>query len=71
MKRLFEIAGVNDGHCHRFRDTFATTLLEKGVSTETVAALLGHSDIRITQKHYSPWIQSRQLNLEESVRKIW
>ncbi|MBI2149969.1 MAG: tyrosine-type recombinase/integrase [Acidobacteria bacterium] len=71
MKRLFEIAGVNDGHCHRFRDTFAVSLLEKGVAIEDVAILLGHSSPAITNKHYNPWVQVRQLRLEDHVRRIW
>jgi integrase/recombinase XerD len=54
LKRLFEIAGIEGGHAHRFRDTFAVSLLENGVPIEDVAILLGHQDVRITQKHYSP-----------------
>jgi integrase len=71
LKRLFTIAGVEGAHAHRFRDTFAVSLLEKGVPIEDIAILLGHQDVRITQKHYSPWVKSRQLRLEENVRKIW
>jgi integrase len=41
------------GNAHKFRQTFAARLLESGVSTEMVAKLLAHRDIRITQKHYS------------------
>jgi len=29
--------------------------------------LLGHSSIRVTEKHYSPWVQARQRQLEESL----
>ena len=71
LRRLFEIAEIKKGHSHRFRDTFATTLLESGVPIEDVAILLGHQDVRITQKHYSPWVRSRQLRLEEHVRSAW
>ena len=31
FKTVFEKAEVDDGHIHRFRDTFAVRLLEKGV----------------------------------------
>lgn len=71
LRRLFEIAEIENGHSHRFRDTFATTLLESGVPIEDVAILLGHQDVRITQKHYSPWVRSRQLRLEEHVKSAW
>jgi integrase/recombinase XerD len=38
---------------HVGRKTFATLLLNKNVPIETVSALLGHSNTRITQKHYA------------------
>lgn len=71
LKKVFVIAGVSDGHSHRLRDTFAVDLLSHGVSLENVSALLGHQEIRVTQKHYAPWVQARQENLEREVRKAW
>jgi integrase len=56
---------------HRFRDTFAVALLEKGVPIETVSILLGHSSVSITEKHYAPWVRSRQLLLEKAVELAW
>ena len=71
LKKLFEKAGVAGGHAHRFRDTFAVELLLAGVPIERVAILLGHQNIRVTSKHYSPWIQARQEQLEADVRATW
>ena len=71
MQSVFGLAGVDGAHSHRFRDTFAVALLEKGVSIETLAMLLGHSDIRVTLKHYRPWVMSLQAHLEHEVQKAW
>jgi len=71
LRKLFKRAGILKGHAHRFRDTFAVELLLAGVSTEEVAVLLGHSNIAITQKHYSPWVHSRQRQLEAKLEHAW
>ena len=70
LKKVFDLAGVK-GHPHRFRDTFAVELLKNNVSIETVSILLAHSSIKITEKHYRPWVRSLQLKLEEDVRRAW
>ena len=62
---------VADCHPHRFRDTFAVSLLLKGISLESVSKLLGHSSIKITKRHYAPWVKARQEQLEAEVRRIW
>jgi hypothetical protein len=52
------IAGFRN-HTHRWRHTFATTLLSKGILVSEVAAILENS-LRIVEKHYSQWISARQ-----------
>jgi len=71
LRRLFNLAGVPDAHPHRFRDTFAVELLLAGVPLERVSILLGHQSVRITEKHYSPWVAARQEQLESDVRRTW
>jgi integrase len=71
LKKLFELAGIPDGHGHRLRDTFAVALLEKGVPLQEVSILLGHRSIKTTEKHYAPWTRSRQDALEVAVKKTW
>ncbi|MPY87559.1 MAG: tyrosine-type recombinase/integrase [Luteitalea sp.] len=70
LQSLFELAEVENGRSHRFRDTFSCSLLEQGVSDVTVAMLLGNTPA-IVQKHYAPWIKSRQVALEAAVRTTW
>jgi integrase/recombinase XerD len=71
LSLLFEKAGVPRAYPHLFRHTFATDLLQKGASLQTVAVLLGHSSTRITERRYSHWIKARQESLESEVKKSW
>lgn len=43
----------------------------RGVDLGTGSILLGHQNIAVTQKHYAPWVASRQAALEEAVMKAW
>lgn len=71
ITRMLRSAGIPSGGPHRLRDTFAVELLRNGARIENVQQLLGHSSIRVTEKHYAPWVQSRQEALEVDVRKTW
>jgi integrase/recombinase XerD len=64
---VFTDAGMVNGHTHRFRDTLAVALLEKGATIENVSRLLGNTSIKITEKHYSPWVKSRQDALDAAL----
>jgi site-specific recombinase XerD len=70
FQKMFLRAGI-PGHSHQLRHTFAVGLLQKGVSMENVAALLGHQNIKITQKHYASWVAGRQQHLDQEVRRTW
>lgn len=65
------LAGVPRVHAHRFRDTFAVRLLAAGKPLELVQTLLGHKSILTTQKHYAPWVKSRQDALIRDVASMW
>ena len=78
FRRLFTIANIrrDDGspkrcHPHMFRDTFAVEMLLAGVPLEQVSILLGHKSVKITEKHYAPWVKARQDQLAANVRLAW
>ena len=56
---------------HMFRDTFAVEMLLAGVPIDQVSVLLGHRSIKMTEKHYLPWVKARQRQLTTSVRQAW
>lgn len=68
---ISDLAGVKNAHFHRFRDTFAVELLLAGVPIDQVSILLGHASVKVTERHYSPWVKARQDQLEAAVKKTW
>jgi integrase/recombinase XerD len=75
IRKLFDLASVDKGEnfmvSHRLRDTFGVECLLAGVPLERVSILLGHSTIKVTERHYAPWIQKRQQQLEADLRAMW
>jgi integrase len=78
LRRLFRDVNLktDDGqprrcHPHMLRDTFAVELLLAGVPLDQVSLLLAHSSIKITERHYAPFVKARQQQLETSVRMAW
>ena len=78
FRRVFKLAGLEkpDGSAkrcfpHMLRDTFAVEMLLAGVPIDQVSMLLGHASVKITEKHYSPWVKARQNQLAASVRNAW
>jgi integrase len=47
------------------------SLLLQGVSLESVSKPLGHTSIKVTERHYAPWVKARQDLLESDVRRTW
>ena len=63
--KVFKTAkpAIKGGHPHRFRDTFAVSLLLKGVSIEIVSKLLGHRDHMFDEQ--SGWVAA------QLTRSVW
>jgi site-specific recombinase XerD len=51
-------------HSHMLRDTFAVELLKDGMALEKVSRLLTHESIKVTERHYAPWVKDREEQLE-------
>jgi hypothetical protein len=64
-------AGAAWRHPHRFRHTFAIAELVAGTPIDQVSVLLGHSSIKVTEKHYAPWVKARQDQMDASVIHSW
>jgi hypothetical protein len=47
------------------------SVLLEGVPIERVSVLLGHSSVKITERHYAPWVQARQAQLETDLMRAW
>lgn len=50
VQRLRRLSGVRF-HLHQFRHTFAMTLMRKGVHYAKIQRLMGHTDLRMTQRY--------------------
>jgi site-specific recombinase XerD len=71
LRQCFRAAGMDEGHPHQLRDSFAVTMLEKGVPLEDVSKMLGHDSIRTTERYYAKWVKSRQDRLDSLVVATW
>jgi site-specific recombinase XerD len=58
------------GGCHRFRDTFATTMLTNKVDVFSVSQMLGHSDVKITIEHYMKLIPGYRERMSTATRAL-
>ena len=76
--KLFKLAAIKEpdgsskrSYPHMFRDTFAVEALLSGMRVEEVSTILGHSSVKITERHYMPWVRARQTSLNQSVMTSW
>lgn len=67
FKRIFDRSGLPDCSSHAGRRTFASTLLAKGVSSDDVSKLLGHSALDNTM----PYLECSERMLEDAFRDVF
>ncbi|MGR3178670.1 MAG: tyrosine-type recombinase/integrase [Candidatus Anammoxibacter sp.] len=53
FNKVMKKAKIDDFTWHGLRRSFATRLVQKGIDIYQVAELLGHSDVKMTQKRYA------------------
>ena len=69
LKEIQTICNIKKNlHCHLFRKTYGTSLLNKGVRLETVSKLLGHATTKITQTTYAKLLNNTIIN---EVKKVF
>ena len=71
LQTLFTLAEIEGGHAQRFRETFALELPLAEILLEHCLFCSGHQSVRITEKHYSPWVRSRQEQIEQGLKRAW
>ncbi len=65
LHRIAERAGVEDVHPHRFRRTFATSLVDRGMPVNELKPLMGHSNIDTTMTY----VYQSEKKLESSYKR--
>lgn len=71
LSGLFKRAGISGGHAHRFRHTFAISLLEQpGKTLQDVADALGDT-LAVVQRHYSGKSEAKQKRIDNAIRDTW
>ncbi|MFA5168530.1 MAG: tyrosine-type recombinase/integrase [Candidatus Omnitrophota bacterium] len=68
--RIFENADV-DGNVKDLRSTFASNAVMSGMPIYTVSKLLGHHDVKITEKHYAHLAPDYMGNAITMLRPKW
>ncbi len=69
LKAVFDLAGVERAHAHRFRHSLASELIGKGEAVGMVASILGDSPA-IISRHYAKWTPEYQRLQDNAIRKI-
>ena len=81
--RETRLPATGDGHfgvCARLRVCRRGTPIVLGThwplnyyskAFQRVSIVLGHSSVKVTERHYAPWVKSRQDQLEADLARVW
>ena len=69
--RFWDRGIFGKGNRKRIRALVLLLRYSGAANHDQVSILLGHSSVRITEKHYSPWVKARQEQLDAAVKKTW
>ncbi len=64
VKKIGQKMKITHCHCHKFRRTAITLMLNRGASIEKVAMIMGHSDLSTTKEYYSALPQDIKMEYE-------
>ena len=67
LSKVGRKAGVDNVHPHRFRRTLATSLINRGMSIQEVAAILGHENINTTMTY----VYIDKVNVKNAYKKYF
>lgn len=70
-KAILAAAGVRDARGHDGRHTAGTLLIEQGVHIRTVQEILGHSDIRLTQRYTHVATPMAEEGMQRMGKALW
>jgi integrase len=63
--RVLEVAGIKDFHFHDLRHTFCSNLILSGASLKDAKELIGHEDIKMTDRYSHLTLQHRLSKQEQ------
>ncbi|MBL7135224.1 MAG: tyrosine-type recombinase/integrase [Candidatus Marinimicrobia bacterium] len=62
IHKYYVAAGIENANIHTFRKTYGSLLVQSGVDIFTVSKLLGHSSVKVTEKHYADLLEDNLLS---------
>jgi integrase/recombinase XerD len=75
IRVAFNWAGIKKGATnmmsHRLRDSFAKAYLDADGDIRQLSKLMGHSSIKVTERHYAKWSLKDQQKAKEGVVNSW